>query len=110
LRSLKLSAEAAYEFPDGHTREESLWRTLCCGLTTEIPIQRAPVEYEVTYKVLWKQHEATNAEGRIDLDAFSRSIYVEDLLHYIPFYNTVWRHCVGRNLCITTRGYFGGIY
>lgn len=102
-------AEAAYEFPGGHTREESLWRTLCCDQTTEIPVQRAPVEYAIAYKVCRKQHEATNAEGHIDLDAFSRSIVREDLLHYTAFHNTVLRHCTGRNLCVTTGGYLGNV-
>jgi hypothetical protein len=38
-------AEAANKFPEDHEREESLWRTLCCDMTTQIPARRAPAKY-----------------------------------------------------------------
>jgi hypothetical protein len=102
-------AQAAYMFPGGQSREEALWRTLCCDQTTQIPVQRAPIEYAIAYRVCRKQYEATKVDGHIDMDVFSRSIVPEDLLHYTSFYNTVLRHCMGRNLCVTTEGYLGNV-
>ncbi|KAE8445911.1 hypothetical protein EG329_012690 [Mollisiaceae sp. DMI_Dod_QoI] len=105
--SFEAFAEAAYKFPEGHTREESLWRTLCCDQTTEIPVQRAPAEYGIAYKVLRKLHAATDANRRIDMDAFHRSIAQEEMLDFVAFDNTVLRHYTGKNLCVTTGGYLG---
>jgi hypothetical protein len=47
-------AEPANKFPEGHEREESLWRTLCCDITTQIPARRAPAEYAKAWRAPWK--------------------------------------------------------
>lgn len=102
-------AEAGYKFPEGHTREESLWRTLCCNLTSEIPINRAPKEYGAGYKILRAIFETTKADGLIDTEALLTRIDVADYSHYMALVCTIGRFFRGKNLCVTAGGYLGNV-
>jgi hypothetical protein len=100
-------AEAAYKFPEGHTREESLWRTLCCNLTSDIPVRRAPAEYASGYKMLRLSHETIKVDGQYDTEALSPRIIIEDMSHYMALMSTIGRYFRGNNLCVTAGGYLG---
>jgi hypothetical protein len=102
-------AEATYKFPDGQNREESLWRTLCCNLTSEIPVNRAPAEYAIGYKMLRSLHEITTPDGPFDKAAFETQIAWEDYAHYLALMTTMAKYLRGKNLCITDGGYLGSV-
>jgi hypothetical protein len=103
-------AQAANKFPEGQEREESLWRTLCCDMTTQIPARRAPAEYGISWKILGKQNQATKADGSFDWTGIDKSDFTNNnILNYIALMNSFGVHSVGRNLCVTTGGYLGHV-
>jgi hypothetical protein len=103
-------AEAANKFPEGHEREESLWRTLCCDMTTQIPARRAPVEYTKGWELLWKQFQATKSDGSLDFTGIDISDFnSENSSSYIGLSNTIGVHTIGRNLCVTAGRYLGHV-
>jgi len=65
LESCDDLARAAHKFPEGQTRDNGLWRTLCCDLTMEIPLRRAPEEYATGCKVLRRIDDATREDGKV---------------------------------------------
>ena len=107
--TLRATAEGAYKFPEGQTREESLWRTLCCDRTTDLSPTRAPAEFVGAYRALRKINEATGVNGDVD-PAVWTSIDPADLQHFVAFGNTITRHCAGRHLCVTSGGYLGHVH
>jgi hypothetical protein len=100
-------AEAANKFPEGHEREESLWRTLCCDMTTQVPARRAPAEYATGWKVLRKNHQATKADGSLDWTGIDISDIRENVMNYVALLNAIGVNSAGRNLCVTAGGYLG---
>jgi hypothetical protein len=102
-------AEAANKFPEGHEREESLWRTLCCDMTTQIPPRRAPAKYAKAWKLVEKQSQATKADRNLDWTGIDKSdLFTGDnVLNYAALVNAIGVHSSGRNLCVTARGYLG---
>lgn len=100
-------AEAANKFPEGHGREESLWRTLCCNMTTQIPAKRAPAEYAGGWIVLRKIHQATQGDGSRDWTGIDISDMKGNANNYIALCNAIGVNCSGKKLCITDRGYLG---
>jgi hypothetical protein len=101
-------AQAASKFPEGHDREESLWRTLCCDITTQIPARRAPAEYAKAWTLLRKQHQATMADGSLDWTGIDKQDFTdENIHHYIALLNAIGYDSAGRNLGVTAGGYLG---
>jgi hypothetical protein len=100
-------AEAANKFPEGHEREESLWRTLCCDMTTQIPARRAPAEYAAGWKVIRKHHQATKADGSLDWTGIDISDIRQNVNDYVALSNAIGANSAGRNLCVTAGGYLG---
>ena len=112
LDSYVAFAEHACSFPEGQAREESLWRTLCCDLTAEIPITRAPAEYVIGYKILQMANEATREDGQVDtlsLHLRASSLFPGQWDHFTMFMGTLGGYCRGRNLCVTDGGYLGSV-
>ena len=105
-------AEHAYRFPESQTGEEALWRTLCCDLTSAIPVERAPEEYGIGYKILRMSHEATQDDGQVDLASFhprASSLFPGQWHQFTMFMSALGGYCRGRNLCITEGGYLGSV-
>jgi hypothetical protein len=103
-------AEAANKLPEGQEREESLWRTLCCDMTNQIPARRAPAEYAIAWKLLGKQHQATKSDGSVDWTGIDKSDFTNDnIFNYVALMNTIGIHSAGRNLCVTAGGYLGHV-
>ncbi|KAF4633399.1 hypothetical protein G7Y89_g4718 [Cudoniella acicularis] len=102
-------AEGAHKFPEGHSREESLWRTLCGNQTAGIPPERAPPEYATAYRLIRKYHKVTAADGSMDIAALHRIVVPVDYSNFTAFMNQVGEHCTGRNLCVTAGGYLGSV-
>jgi hypothetical protein len=100
-------AEAASEFPKGHSREESLWRTLCCDMTTQIPARRVPAEYAAGWRNIRGQQQAINADGALDWDALDLPDLRQNINNFVALSNAIGVNSAGRNLCITTGGYLG---
>jgi hypothetical protein len=100
-------AEAANKFPEGHDREESLWRTLCCDMTTQIPARRAPAEYATGWNVLRKHHQATKADGSLDWTGIDISDIRQNVNNYVALSNSIGVNSTGKTLCVTAGGYLG---
>ena len=100
-------AEAANKFAEGHDREESLWRTLCCDMTTQIPARRAPAEYATGWKVLREHHQATKADGSLDWTGIDISYMRQNVNNYVALLNAIGVNSAGKNLCVTAGGYLG---
>jgi hypothetical protein len=104
-------AEAVNKFLEGYEREEQLWRTLGCDMTTQIPARRAPAEHPKGWKLLGKQHQATKADGSMDWTGIDMSDFFtsDNNLNYIALMNTIGVRSAGRNLCLTAGGYLGHV-
>lgn len=107
IDSCLIFAEAVTKFPEGHDREESLWRTLCCDMTNQIPVRRAPAEYARGWTVLRKCHQALQGDGSVNWTGIDTSVMKGNGDHYIALCNSIGVNCSGRQLCITNRGYLG---
>jgi hypothetical protein len=104
-------AEAAHKFPAGHGREESLWRTLCCDMTTEIPSRRAPAEYAKAWTLVRQQLQATGPDGSLDWSKIDKQDLIpENQLHYVALMNSIGVETAGKNLCVTAGGYLGHVF
>lgn len=109
IESCIVLAEAAYNFPEGHTREESLWRTLCCDHTVDTPIRRAPTEYAIGYQLLRKLHEATTDDGQYDYTRTDSEFIRDNWVRSTALHNSISKYSVGRNFCVTTGGHLGRV-
>ena len=111
LSSCVVLAEAAAKFPAGHTREESLWRTLCCNLTSGVPVERPPDEWTVGWRMTLRQYELATTEGEIDVvnltSVFERDFSPGDAAHFSALAGSITAYSRGRTLCVTTEGRLG---
>ena len=102
-------AQAAHKFPENHTREEALWRTLCCDRLPTIPHTRAPEEFGIGYKLLRILNRATTAEGEYDMNKIDLDWVRANMVHSTALSNAMLKFTVGRRLCVTTGGYLGRV-
>jgi hypothetical protein len=71
---------------------------LCCNLTSEIPINRAPAEYRAGYNIPKVVFEATKVDALVDIEALLTLIDVGEYLHYMALMCTIGEFLCGKNL------------